>query len=146
MNGFSASAQAAVANPRTIAMFIGATTKQALIESWAIGHEGTPADATIVWDLTRFTASGTATPVTVTAKDPGMTANACTFEENASVEPTYTGGEIFRIGVNQRSAYTREYRTGRELRTNVTTDNGIGFRATHASVTVPGDVVCEWAE
>lgn len=146
MNGYSASAQAAVANPRTIAMFIAATTKQANIEGWAVGLEAAPADNTIIWELLRFTASGTATSVTVTLKDPGAPSNAATVEENATVEPTYTGGEIFRVGVNARSIYTRQYAPGRELRTNVTSDNGIGFRATHASATPTADVVIEWFE
>lgn len=145
--GFSSSLTAAVANPRSVGLIIAATTKRAEIDKLTMGVNGAPADNTILWAAHRFTVSGTATAKTPVEKDPVGEPALLTTEENATVEPTYTASEeLLEIGQNQRSVLSLAWGPGKGWRTNVTTDNGIGVKATHASATPSADVSFEWEE
>jgi len=145
--GYSSALTAAVANPRTIGMIIGSTARRAEIDKLTMGINGAPADNTILWTVHRFTVSGTATAKTPVEKDPVGAAAQLTTEENASAEPTFTASEeLLEIGQNQRSVLSLAWGPGKGWRTNITADNGIGVKATHASATPSGDVTFEWDE
>jgi hypothetical protein len=147
MDTYVSTLAAAVANPRTIGMLIASTARRAHIDAITISCQGAPADNTILWTFQRFTASGTATAKTAVKKDPASPASSCTTEENASVEPTYTSNEeVLDEGINQRSLARFVYAPGRELVTNITSDNGFGMKALHASATPTSNCSIEWVE
>lgn len=144
---YSAAMEAATANPRTIAMLISATTRRALVDAFVVSFPATPADNSILVTAQRFTVSGSATSVTVSKHDGADGANQVTAEENATVEPTLVANDIlFEHGINQRSIFTRQYAPGKELVTNTSSDNGIGWAAEHASATPTCAITVDFTE
>lgn len=128
-------------------MLIASTARRAHVDAITVSCQGAPADNTLLWTLQRFTASGTATAKTAVKKDPASPASSCTTEENASAEPTFTANEeMLDEGINQRSLARFVYAPGKELLSNITTDNGMGMKALHASATPTVNVTFEWVE
>jgi hypothetical protein len=80
--------------------------------------------------LQRFTAAGTTTAVTPTSVDPSdPPASLFTAGSNATVEPTYTAGEVIdATGVNPRSIYRwTAYDPSAEILMPAAASNGLGF-------------------
>lgn len=149
MDAYASTLQgAAAASPgRTAGMLIASTARRAHVDAFTVSFDAAPADNSILVTVQRFTVSGTATAIAAAPKDPASPAASCTTEENASVEPTYTAAtQLFMQGMNQRSVLRIVYAPQKELMTNVTTDNGIGWNALHASATPTADVTTEWVE
>lgn len=148
MDGYVSTLAAALANPRTIGLIIAATTRRGHIEAITVSTQGAPADNTIVWTFQRFTVSGTATSKTAVKKDSaGSPAATLVTKENATAEPTYTANEeVIDEGMNQRATGRFIYAPGKEILTNITTDNGFGMKAQHASNTATVNTTIEWTE
>jgi hypothetical protein len=146
MDGYAATLIAAVGNPKTIGDVIASTARRGHIDAFTIGFS-LAADNQIQMELMRFTASGTETAVTAQAKDPASPAASLTAGELHTVEPTYTASShLFDEMMNQRSFIRIVYSPGRELVTNITADNGFGWRATHASAVPNAHITVEWME
>lgn len=147
-DAYTATGSGAVANPKTVGVLTTATTRRAQIDYFCLSCEGTPADNTLQWILQRTTAAGTTTSVTPRNKDTlGGDNSGVTFGSNATVEPTYTASTVlFQMGINARSTFQRQMAPGRELVTNLTSANGLGWKCAHASATPTVDVVEDWIE
>lgn len=139
---------AVAASPGTTALSAnGVTTTRATVYDFIVSTGGTPADNAIQWLAQRFTASGTGTGVTPAEIDLDGPAALLTFEENHTIEPTYTaGGELWDNFVHQRATFRWVAAPEGGLRIPATSDAGIGWRAFHASYTGSAEVTMHYAE
>lgn len=135
---YSVDGEQNVASPADTCLGITATTAvEPGVYMISIGCEDTPADASLVWYLQRYTASGTATSVTPQNLGPGTTAATTTAGENHTVEPTYTSNAIlWRLALNQRATHTIVLDPDGAIYAPATANNGLGLYPSHASSTV----------
>jgi hypothetical protein len=95
-----------------------------------VGTDGTPADNAIVYDLSRQTATGTATSATPTALNPADAAMLGVAAVNYTAEGTITAASsVWSIAVNQRASYRWVAAPGSEFVYPATTANGFALRA-----------------
>ena len=107
-----------------------ATLRRFKIYDVLIGTDGTPADNTVDWDISRQTAAGTATASTPVALDPADTAAGTVGAVNATAEGTITASSsVFFVGVNQRASYRWVAAPGSELVAPATNLAGFALRA-----------------
>jgi hypothetical protein len=112
-----------------------------------IANVGTPADQVTLHTIQRITADGSGSAVTPSPLDPADRASQCTCLENHTSEPTYTsGGELMEYPLNHRAFLRWVAAPGSELITPATDNNGIGFKALHASATTDWRVGALWEE
>lgn len=103
---------------------------------FTIGFEGTPADNQLPWYIQRFTAAGTGTAVTPQNLGPDTTAATAVGAENHTIEPTYSANAVlWRLGLNQRAAYSVVLDPEGCLTAPATANNGLGLYGVHGTVT-----------
>lgn len=94
-----------------------------------VGTNGTPADNYMEYDISRQTASGTASVITVNALDPADSNFTSLAAANATGEGTITANSsVFYVGVNQRASYRWVAAPGSELVFPATANNGFAQR------------------
>jgi hypothetical protein len=94
-----------------------------------IGTNGTPADNFIEWDISRVTASSTATIITPMPLDQADAATLTVATANSSTHALITGsGNVFYVGVNQRASYRWVAAPGGELVAPATSSAGFQLR------------------
>ena len=135
---YSVDGEQNVASPADTCLGITATTAvEPGVYMISIGCEDTPADASLVWYLQRYTAAGTATSVTPQNLGPGTTAATTSAGENHTAEPTYTSNAIlWRLALNQRATHTIVLDPDGAIYAPATANNGLGLYPSHASSTV----------
>lgn len=107
-----------------------ATVRRQKVFDILVGTDGTPADQTITYDLSRQTSTGTGTAATPTALDPADAAALTNSWVNFTAEPTITAtSSVFSIAVNQRASYRWVAAPGSELISPATSLNGFALRA-----------------
>jgi hypothetical protein len=149
MPAYTATARAAVANPRTIGRIGHDATavQRGCLNRMTISVSGTPADNAIIWTLQRCTTTGTMTGVTPATRDTADGAADLIASENATAEPTYTAStEMFDNAINQRATLIVVYDDRNEIIIPATANNGLGLKATHASFTGNSEVTFTWTE
>lgn len=101
-----------------------------LIEYKASNVGNVSLDSQFEVQLQRFTVAGTTTPVTPTPVDPNdPPATLFSAGSNATVEPTYTAGDVIeRTGINPRAIYRwTAYDPSAEVLLPAAAANGLGF-------------------
>jgi hypothetical protein len=107
-----------------------ATPRRGKVYDVLIGTNGTPADNFVEWDISRVTASSTATVLAATALDSADAAAITNVTVNSSTAGTITSGSnVFYVGVNQRASYRWVAAPGGELVWPATSSNGFQLRA-----------------
>lgn len=113
-----------------------ATLTSAEVYDVMFGTDGTPADNTVTYDISRQTAAATGTAVTPVALDGSKRAAGTVGTANATVEGTITGASsVLSIAVNQRASYRWVAAPGSELIIPATNLAGFAFRAKSPSYT-----------
>lgn len=102
-----------------------------------LGTDGTAANNSMVWDVSRMTATGTGTVVTPNSLDPADVACLATSQVNYTGEPSVTANSsLWNDAVNQQLSYVWQAVPDRgELIYPATTNNGLVLRAKSAAYT-----------
>lgn len=103
----------------------------------SVGTDGAAANNSMVWDVSRQTAVGTATSVTPNALDPADVACLATSQANATAEGTVTANSsVWNCGINQQLSYVWQAVPDRgELVFPATAANGFALRAKSGAYT-----------
>lgn len=95
-----------------------------------IGTNGTPADNSLEWDVSRVTAASTATSATPAPLDLADATSVTTTFVNSSSPGTITANtNMFYLGENQRASYRWVASPGGELVSPATSSAGFQLRA-----------------
>jgi hypothetical protein len=147
-NSFGGTLQATTSSYKTLVQVNAATAtelRRGKVFDVMFGTLGTPADQTYQFDISRTTASGTATTITPASLDVADGAACTAAFANYTAEPTYTSStSLFTLGINQRASYRWVAAPGSELVWPATASNGLGLRAVSASggtVTATGQLL-----
>jgi hypothetical protein len=125
----------------------GSTAHRNIVYEMWFANIGTPADLITVHTVQRITADGSGTSVTPTALDAADRASQNTCLENHTSEPTYTSNtEVLELPLNHRATFRWVAPPGGEIITPATDNNGLGFKALHASATTDWRVGAMWEE
>jgi hypothetical protein len=141
--------QSTVSGSYKSVLSIAATTgalRRGKVYDVLIGTNGTPADNYLQWDISRMTATGTASAVTPNPLDPADAAAAGTAANNYTAEPTITASSsLLNVGVNQRASYRWVAAPGSELVFPATANNGLALRTLSGGYTgsATGDYMYE---
>ena len=112
----------------TIVGVESATTVRPHLHFISFGCSGTPADQAYTIQLARFTDTGTTTPVTPVALDPGDPSPLSVGHSDSTVAPTYTASsELMSVDVNQRATFTWMEDPDRGIIAPATGSNGLGL-------------------
>jgi hypothetical protein len=119
---------------KTLEALSAETTTLGVTRGWLydvmFGTDGTPADHSITYDISRITAAGTATAVVPVALDPGDIAGRATADVNATIEGTITAASmLITMAMNVRASYRWVAAPGGELVWPATDENGLAMRA-----------------
>jgi len=110
------------------------TPKRGKLFRLIFGSEATPADAAFLWQLQACTTAGTATAVTPRKLDPGSSSPINKANENHTVDPTLTPGEIpLTVPLHQRATFNLYLTPGRELVYPAVANNGLAVRTPTAN-------------
>lgn len=103
----------------------------------AVGTDGTAANNSMVFDVSRQTAAGTATSITPNPLDPADVACLATAAANATVEGTITANSsVWNVAINQQLSYVWQAVPDRgELVFPATAANGFALRAKSTAYT-----------
>jgi hypothetical protein len=119
------------------AVLCSATTKRGKIFGLHLSHDGTPANNSVTWDLSRQTADdgtrgGTVAPNKVDPADGAALANC---RQNFTVEPTITAtSAVFEEAINQQATrHWTAYDEAAMLVFPATANNGFALRAKSAA-------------
>ena len=93
-----------------------------------IGTNGTPADNFVEWDISRVTASSSATIVAVAPLDSADGAATSVVTVNSSTFATISVPNMWYVGVNQRASYRWVAAPGSELIWPATSSAGFQLR------------------
>ncbi len=110
-----------------------ATPRRGKIYDVLIGTNGTPADQVTEWDISRITASSTATVVTPQPLDAADAAATSVATANSSTHGTITLQSAWYVGMNQRASYRWVAAPGGELVWPATSSAGFQLRVRSAS-------------
>jgi hypothetical protein len=111
--------------------------RRALLHALTLGSEAAPADNAFLWRLRRFTAPGTSTAVTPLQNNPADSATEMDAGENHTVEPTYAGGNVLLVPLNQKSTFRwAALLAGKEKIFPATASNGLGLDTPTATAVV----------
>lgn len=124
---------------------IASALTRAKIHFFALSEGGTPADYIIRWEVRRFTAIGTSTPVVPLAIDPGAPVAQLQAGQGYTVEPTYVQ-TLLDLQAHMRSLYQWNAAPGGELVLPAVANNGIGWTPSHGAYVGPSQVSCQWLE
>jgi hypothetical protein len=130
----------------TVAGLTGATTIRPEICEIKLGASGTPADNALVWLLQRYTAAGTSTGVTPSARNPANDGlHLASFGSNHTSEPTYTSAKLpFSIPpLHQKNSLIWQAYAGEGIVIPATANNGVGIQVKSSAYT--SDVVAGMA-
>ena len=131
----------------TVCTLTGETTTRGWVYFFCLSSAATPADNAIEWIVQRCTAVGTATAVAGVPLDGAEAAELCDFDENHTVEPTYTAAtEGFDNSVNQRMTFQFNSNPDGEFVIPATAATGWGWQPVHASFTGLVEVTVHWYE
>jgi len=140
-NNFSSGTQQVCTSAFKTAMSLTAETTtlgvgRGAIYEFNIGADGTPADTSITWDISRQTAAGTATAGVAVALDGADVAGRILLENNYTAEGTITAASsLWTMPINQRASYRWIAAPGSELIIPATDENGFAFRFKSAAYT-----------
>lgn len=118
----------------------GTTARRFKLYDVMFGSEATPADAAILWTITRAdgTGAGTATGVTAAKLDPADVAAIADPVENFTAEPTtYEGVALVSVALNQRASFRWVASPGGELICPATVNALLGIRTPVISTGTP---------
>lgn len=141
-NDLAGTKQAITTSYKTLLAYTAATAslRRFKVYDVMVGTLGTPADQSYDFDISRQTAAGTATTITLLALDPADAACDTVGAANATAEGTITAtSSVFYIGMNQRASYRWVAAPGSELVAPATNLAGFALRARSAS---GGTAVC----
>lgn len=93
-----------------------------------LGTNVAPADTFIEWDISRVTASSTATFVAAQPTDSADAAHNCLAVVNSSAFPAVSIPNMWYFGMNQRASYRWVSNPGSELIWPATSSNGFVLR------------------
>jgi hypothetical protein len=144
-NDLAGTKQAITTSYKTLLAYTAATAtlRRFKVYDVMVGTLGTPADQSYDFDISRQTAAGTATSITLLALDPADAASDTVAVANATAEGTITAtSSVFYIGMNQRASYRWVASPGSELVAPATNLAGFALRARSAS---GGTAVCSAA-
>lgn len=105
-----------------------ASMRRGKLYDFVYGSQDVAADNPFNICLERINAVGTGTGITPAPLDPADAACVAVALENNSVNPTYAGGVLLDVSMNQRSTFRWVAAPGRELVWPATANNGIGVR------------------
>ena len=102
-----------------------------------VGTDGTAANNSMVWDVSRMTADGTGTAVTPLQLDPADVVALGTSKANYTAEPTVTANsDVWNVAINQQLSYVWQAVPDRgELIYPATANNGLVLRAKSGAYT-----------
>lgn len=136
------------ASPGKSALGLNAVaTRRARVFLVVAGCDGTPiGDNILNWLVRRFTAVGTATPVTPEPLEGGGLASAMTAETNYTSEPTWDAGVLFNVAVHQRATWQWQSVPGREIVIAAVAGNGLAVTPQHGSYSGTARATLHWEE
>ena len=144
MKAYATSGQVNGASTKTIIALRATATRRPKLLQVIIGCEGTPADNVAEFAIRRFTVDGTGTVGSSYQADLADGLPVVTTQNNYTTEPTYIGGNMGEISLNQRATVIWNAPLGAEP--SVTTGSGgIGIQAI-AAPTLPYTITCIWDE
>lgn len=106
----------------------GTSPRRGKVYDVLIGTNNTPGDTFVEWDISRVTASSTATILTALPLDPADAACNTVATVNSSTFATIGNPAIWYVGVNQRASYRWVAAPGGELVWPATASNGFQLR------------------
>lgn len=113
-----------------VSVVSSATVRRTIVYELIVAADGTPADNTVIFDVSRQTAAGTSTSVTPLSIDSADAAAVTTCTANSTVEPTITASSsVWNVASNQRATYRWVATPGCELIGPATSAAGFALRA-----------------
>lgn len=137
-NQLGGTEQALTTTYKTLAaVFAGATARRGKVNMLMVGTDGTAANNSMVWDVSRMTVDGTGTAATPVVLDPADAAALASGKVNYTVEPTITANSsLWNDGINQQLSYVWQAVPDRgELIFPATSANGLVLRAKSTAYT-----------
>lgn len=126
----------AAAYKTLVAVNSSATVRRTRIYEVMVGANGTPADNSLEFDLSRITAAGTATSIAPVPLDSADAAAQSQAFANYTAEPTVTGNSsLLYFGQNMRATVRWVAAPGSEIVTPATNLAGVALRCRAASYT-----------
>ena len=144
MKAYATSGQVNGASTKTIIAIRATATRRPKLLQVIIGCEGTPADNVAEFAIRRFTVDGTGTVGSVQQADLADGTPVVATQNNYTTEPTYIGGNMFEISLNQRATVIWNAPLGAEPSVTLGS-GGIGIQAI-AAPTLPYTITCIWDE
>lgn len=135
MKAYATSGQVNGASTKTIIAIRATATRRPKLLQVIIGCEGTPADNVAEFAIRRFTVDGTGTVGSVQQADLADGTPVVATQNNYTTEPTYIGGNMFEISLNQRASVIWNAPLGAEPSVTLGS-GGIGIQAI-AAPTLP---------
>ena len=135
MKAYATSGQVNGASTKTIVSLRATSTRRPKLLQVIIGCEGTPADNVAEFAIRRFTVDGTGTVGSVQQADLADGTPVVATQNNYTTEPTYIGGNMFEISLNQRATVIWNAPLGAEPSVTLGS-GGIGIQAI-AAPTLP---------
>lgn len=113
------------------------TLRRGGVNMIGVGTDGAAANNSMVYDVSRMTAEGTATTVTPNPINPADVASLMTSKANHTAEPTVTAASsLWNDGINQQLSYFWQAVPDRgELLFPATANNGLVLRAKSGAYT-----------
>lgn len=122
------------------------TAVRPLVYEVIIGSAATPAAQAALWSFSRTTAAGTGSPGTIVKFDPAEPDSVCTVAINHSVEPTYSGGSVLAIPLNQQGSFNWKANVDAEIVLPASASAGGGLQAFTSTGTAVHQVSLMWKE
>ena len=135
MKAYTTSGQVNGASTKTMISLRATATRRPKLLQVIIGCAGTPADNAAEFAIRRFTVDGTGTVGSVQQADLADGTPVVATQNNYTTEPTYIGGNMFEISLNQRASVIWNAPLGAEPSVTLGS-GGIGIQAI-AAPTLP---------
>lgn len=121
---------------------VGATNRRMKLYDLTIGIEAAPANFANLWQIQRFTAPGTNTPVTPQPLDPADGASLFTAGENDTINPTLTANQfLLTVALNQQATYRWVAAPGSELVVPSVVGNGLALNTPVVGTPAAGSAI-----
>jgi hypothetical protein len=144
MKAYATSGQVTGASTKTIISLRATSSRRPKLLQVVIGCEGTPADNVAEFAIRRFTVDGTGTVGSCYQADLADGTPVVTTQNNYTTEPTYIGGNMYEISLNQRATVIWNAPLGAEPSVTLGS-GGIGIQAITAP-TLPYTIGLLWDE
>lgn len=123
-----------------------ATPRRGKLYDLLIGTNTAPADNFLEFDISRVTASSTATFLACLPLDPADAVHNALVAVNSSTPGTLSGPNLFYLGMNQRASYRWVCAPGSEMVWPATASNGLTLRARSGAYTGTATGTIMWQE